>query len=117
MKKFFAAATLILGVVVSQLVVPSQAQAQDYFVGTTQSGYQIYLRTDSVTFNSALGIANCWVKAISPRGTVDELWCSFWRSPSGEGYRFEIQGAVALIAFSRLQGIVYINNHNGFPVI
>ena len=66
MKKFLFTSTLILGVVVSQFVVPSQAQAQDYFVGTTQSGYQIYLRTDSVTFNSALGIANCWVKAISP---------------------------------------------------
>lgn len=49
MKKFFAVAALILGVVVSQIVVPSQASAQKVYVGMNDYGdKRVYILTETI---------------------------------------------------------------------
>ncbi|MBR4382431.1 MAG: hypothetical protein IKP64_02615 [Selenomonadaceae bacterium] len=49
MKKFFAVSALILGVVVSQIVVPSQAQAQRVYVGMNDYGdKRVYILTETI---------------------------------------------------------------------
>ena len=80
MKNFLFAAALIVGVVVSQIVVPSQAQAKDYYLGVYEDGREAYLVTETVKWyeeyrNGYLDAQGytCTVKAVSRSGNVEKI--------------------------------------------
>lgn len=62
MKKFFAAATLLLGILILQM---AQVQAaNEKYVGKYATGYDVYLLIDSYNFKSFLNLDfTCQVKA------------------------------------------------------
>lgn len=87
MKKFLLAAALVVGVVASQLVVMSQAEAMEIYMGTWEGGWKAYL----VDVGEFTGNADdsemyqpCTLKAVSPRGTVKFIKYKFTLHYNGE---------------------------------
>lgn len=111
MKKFLFAAALTF-----TLAVFAQVEASDYFAGTTRSGWQVYLKTETVKPHPTAGYGGyCWVKMISPRNVVKQLRYGFGPAPSGEGYHFSAEGD-GLWEAEAVSGTIYYDNHNGYPV-
>ena len=77
MKKFFAVAALILGVVVSQFVAMSQAEAADHYLGNWEGGWKAYLMTETQRGSYSDSKITCTIKTVSPKGTVKYIDYSF----------------------------------------
>ena len=93
MKKFFAVAALIVGVVVSQLVVPSQAQAQDYYVGTYADGTKGYFMSETWELLKGTRMSpkhmRCYVKVMD--GNQIQGYLNYHIKPGSPGWIFSTQ--------------------------
>ncbi|MBR1647322.1 MAG: hypothetical protein IJ685_11180 [Selenomonadaceae bacterium] len=102
MKKFFAVTALILGVVVSQIVVPSQASAQRVYVGMNDYGdKRVYILTETIRDITFKGYSGFSVKIAfddneptrSPWYFIrkDGVWCQLMGLSEGN-YPTPIEG-------------------------
>ena len=92
MKKFLAMATLIIGVVASQFVATSQAQAKDYYLGVYEDGREAYLMTETVKWyeenrNGYLDAQGytCKVKAVYRDTDVEYIDYKYMYGPHTDG--------------------------------
>lgn len=106
MKKFLFATALAFGLVVSQIVVGSQAEAADYYLGNWEGGWKAYLMTETQRGSYSDSKITCTIKTVSPKGAVKYIDYSF--SFSGDRVTFnDSLGA---------SGVFYINNPGDYQI-
>lgn len=93
MKKFLAAAALIVGIVVSQLIVPSQAQAEEIFAASETRGGKTsnyYVITESIQ-HTDYGF-KVRVHSRGQNFSEDEYWEAGFTQKNGEWHIIWLPG-------------------------
>ena len=105
MKKFFV--TMMLAVAL--VLVGSQAEAREVYVGTYSDGTAVYLLTDSIRSNGRQGVQDYTCRVRAGRDYLDyHFWYgNVWEYSNSEGYSGRVYDGSSPVAAAILN---YIRN-------